>query len=250
MLVLSALILGACTGAAPTPAAEPAAGTPAQTTATAVATEPTIEPTSPPEETGAEGEVTPAPVTPSAPAATPTVPNGTAVLTPLVVDETPSECEIESNLDLAGYLDIEERMGCAVALAKFDPVAINEFGEGPDYDRFMLWFGAEGNIYVLLPDGTYAVYPDEWQEGDPTFTCNPTEDDPDSPPLPRRGFGKVWCEQADLQEIMGTIDREERLCQHAVDQPFERGRLIACFEDASVRYFRLLSDNTWDVTTQ
>lgn len=181
-------------------------------------------------------------------AATPT--NGTAVLTPLIIQESPTECEIESNLDLAGYLNIEERMGCAQAPAKFDPVAINEFGTGPDYDRFMLWFGSEGNIYALLPDGTYEVFTDTWQEGDPTFTCNPLEGDPQSPPLPRRGFGQVWCENPELQEAMGTIEREERLCQHAVDQRFAQGRLLACFEDATVRYFRILDDGTWDVTTQ
>ncbi|MEX1018133.1 MAG: hypothetical protein WDZ49_00660 [Litorilinea sp.] len=199
------------------------------------------------EENGdAEAESTPSPES----SATPAVPNGTAVLTPLIVDETPTECEIESNLDLAGYMDIETRMGCARAPAKFDPVAINEFGPGPDYNGFMLWFGSEGNIYVLLPDGTYQVFPDEWQEGDATFTCNPLEGEADSPPLPRRGFGKIWCENPEFQEALGLVEREERLCQHAVDQPFEQGRLIACFEDASVRYFRIMDDGTWHVTTQ
>jgi hypothetical protein len=202
------------------------------------------------EETVVAPEPTASPVPEPTPLLTPPPPNGTAVLTPLEVDDSATDCEIEPNLDLAGYLDIELRLGCGVALAKFDPVAINEFGEGPDYDRFMLWFGSEGNIYVLMPDGSYEVYPDEWQEGDPTYSCNPLEGEPDSPPLPRRGFGKIWCEQPHVQESMGLIEREERLCQHAVDQPFEAGRLLACFEDASVRYFRLLSDGTWDVTLQ
>jgi hypothetical protein len=141
-------------------------------------------------------------------------------------------------------------MGCALEAAQFDPVAINEFGDGPDYNRFMLWSSSEGTIYVLLPGGAWEVYADEWQEGDPTFTCNPLESEPDSPPLPRRGFGKLWCEMPELQTTMGTIDREERLCQHTVDQRFEEGRLIACFEDATIRYFRLLDDGTWDVTLQ
>lgn len=231
MILITALFLAACgVTPEPTPIPEP--------TATTEPEAEIVEPTPTPID---EGE---------AAAETPSVPNGTATRTPLVVDESPTDCEIESNLDLAGYMDIEERMGCARDIAKFDPVAINEFGDGPDFNRFMLWFGSEGNIYVLLPDGTYDVYPDEWQESDPTFTCNPLESEADSPPLPRRGFGKVWCEQPELQEILGFVEREERLCQHAVDQPFESGRLVACFEDASVRYFRILYDGTWDVTLQ
>jgi hypothetical protein len=46
---------------------------------------------------------------------------------------------------------------------------------------------------------------------------------------------------------MGTIPREERLCQHTVVQSFENGRLLACFEDATIRYFRLLNDGAWDL---
>ena len=141
-------------------------------------------------------------------------------------------------------------MGCPVAKATFDPIAIDEFGPGPKFDRFMLWFGTELTIYVLYPDGTYKTFPDTWKEGDPTFTCNPVGGKAKSPPLPRRGFGKIWCTEPGLQETMGMVLREERLCQHAVLQKFEAGRMLACFEDATVRYFRLLDNGTWDVTVQ
>ena len=50
-----------------------------------------------------------------------------------------------------------------------------------------------------------------------------------------------------LQETLGTIDREERLCQHTVVQRFEQGFLLACFEDATIRYFRLLDVGAWDL---
>ena len=105
-------------------------------------------------------------------------------------------------------------------------------------------------IYVLFPDGTWQSFPDTWQEGDPTFSCNPLGGEADSPPLPRRGFGKLWCSDPELQEVMGTIPREERLCQHSVTQPFADGRLLACFEDATIRYFRILETITWDVVVQ
>jgi hypothetical protein len=131
-----------------------------------------------------------------------------------------------------------------------EPIAINEFGPGPEFDRFMLWFSHESQIYVLLPDGTWRIYVDTWRESDPTFTCNPLGGRPTSPPLPRRGFGKLWCTVTELQEVMGTVMKEERLCQHAVLQRFARGRFLACFEDATVRYFRLLDDGSWDVLVQ
>jgi hypothetical protein len=173
----------------------------------------------------------------------------TAVILPLEVDEG-TNCDIESSLDLAGYPDLEQQMGCALDTATFNPIAINEFGPGPDYDRFMLWFSDENQIYVLYPDNKWQTYPDTWDESQATFSCNPLGGEAESPPLPRRGFGKLWCNDPDLQEVMGTVEREERLCQHAVLQRFETGRLLACFEDASIRYFRLLDNHTWDLVVQ
>jgi hypothetical protein len=163
-----------------------------------------------------------------------------------------SDCEIEATLDLVGYPNLEQTMGCATEPAIFDPIAINEFGD-PDQptDRFMLWFSNETTIYVLLPDGTYQTHEDTWDEAtDPTYPCNPMGGEEDSPPLPRRGFGKLWCSSPELQQILGTVPREERLCQYSVMQSFQSGRLLACFEDATIRYFRILDDGTWDVQMQ
>ena len=166
---------------------------------------------------------------------------------PAVVEEI--GCQNESDLDLGGFPDLRQKMGCALADAQYDPVAINEFGEGPDYNRFMLWFSNEGQIYVLFPDQTWQAYEDTWQEGQPEIACNPFDALPSSPPLPRRGFGKLWCTVNGMQAQLGTIEREERLCQHTVVQRFEQGRLLACFEDATIRYFRLLDDGKWDLIT-
>ena len=163
------------------------------------------------------------------------------------VIEANGACSAEYDLDLAGYPDLTGQMGCALSEANYDPVGINEFGAGPDYNRFMLWFGSEGQIYVLFPDQTWQAYEDTWEEGQPELSCNPLNVAPASPPLPRRGFGKLWCTVDGLQQKLGAIEREERLCQHTVVQRFERGRLLACFEDATIRYFRLLDDGSWDM---
>lgn len=155
-------------------------------------------------------------------------------------------CAEETDIALIAYPDLQQLMGCAQGPAIFDPIAINEFGSGPDFDRFMLWFGHELQIYVLRPDKSWQVYPDTWTEDQPTFACNPLGGEETSPPLPRRGFGKLWCEQAELQTIMGTVAKEERLCQHTVLQTFTQGRLLACYEDATIRYIRVMDDGAWD----
>ncbi len=154
-------------------------------------------------------------------------------------------CSISTSVDFGGYEDPTLELGCPQAEATFDPVGINEFGEGPDYDRFMLWFGSEQQIYVLLPDGTWLAYTDTWKEEEPEIGCNPDGGPMTSPPLPRRGFGKLWCTVEGVREQMGQIDREERLCQHAVTQRFDNGRLLACYEDATIRYFRIMNDGAW-----
>lgn len=245
-VLVAAIVLAACGGGnpAPTPTLAPPTipppvATPAQS-AQSAETQPLAEAASAlPADSGA----TPVAASPLASAdvvLTATVPLTAATATPV--------CAIEPNPDLVGYADMEARMGCPLGEATNDPVAINEFGEGPDYDRFMLWFGAEQQIYVLLSDKTWLAYSDTWSEDQPEIACNPDNiDSPTSPPLPRRGFGKLWCNVESVRVALGTIDREERLCQHTVAQRFAQGRLLACFEDATIRYFRVLDDGTWDM---
>lgn len=164
----------------------------------------------------------------------------------VAADQVPVDCVVDVDIALASYPDLQSLMGCALGPAIFDPVGINEFGEGPDFDRFMLWFSHELQIYVLRPDKSWQAYPDTWTEDQPTFVCNPLGGEATSPPLPRRGFGKLWCEQTELQAVMGTVSREERLCQHTVLQPFQQGRLLACYEDATIRYIRIMDNGAWD----
>lgn len=236
LLLCTLGLLVACGG-------EPPAATPTPEPPPPATTAPVAEP--------AATSPLPSPAPTVAPALTaPPTNGGTAVFTPLVVEEG-GDCSIESHLDLIGYPELELHMGCAVAEAIFDPIALNEFGDEQPTNRFMLWFSHENLIYVLYPDGSYRTYPDTWEEGvDPVFSCNPLGGEAESPPLPRRGFGKLWCNNPEIQAVMGSIPREERLCQYAVLQRFEEGRLLACFEDATVRYFRLLNGGVWDILVQ
>ena len=274
LLLLTCLLLTACGGNAAPAAAEPQSAAPAAEAPVSVlpTTEAVASDTAAPTDTttvaaAAASNEAATPEEDATTVATPIAdavvvttttapePSPTPTFVPLEVEES-NNCEIESSLDLVGYPSLEQRMGCATEPAIFDPIAINEFSPADQpadepANRFMLWFGSEQNIYVLLPDGTYQVHEDTWDEAtDPTYPCNPLGGEEDSPPLPRRGFGKLWCNSPELQEILGTVPREERLCQYAVLQRFERGRLLACFEDATIRYFRILDNGTWDLQMQ
>lgn len=238
--VASMLLLAGC-GDDPAPTETPTLAPPTATSHAVVPSEPTPPPTN--------TLPAPAAATVSVTAASPitTAITDAAVVTPTAPSGEPIVCSTEPNADLAGYGDLIARLGCPVADATFDPVAINEFGAGPDYDRFMLWFSSEHQIYVLFQDHTWLAYTDTWSESEPEILCNPDKGPETSPPLPRRGFGKLWCTVDSVRLQLGTIDREERLCQHSAVQRFERGRLLACFEDATIRYYRILDDGKWDM---
>ncbi len=166
-------------------------------------------------------------------------------------------CAIQPALDLAGYPNLVETLGCPQSEGSFEPVALNEFSgpaddaDGAALNPYMLWFGAEERIYALLPSGQYELFDDTWDEAtEEEYLCNPLGDEVDSPPLPRRGFGKIWCSSEQLQQTLGQVEREERLCQHAVTQEFQAGRLVACFEDATVYYFQLTEGGQWSLQVQ
>ena len=64
----------------------------------------------------------------------------------------------------------------------------------------MFWREDSRRIYVLYSDGRWEWHDDTWREGDPAFTCGTQQ----SPPTPRRGFGKVWCEHDNVRQGLGN----------------------------------------------
>lgn len=110
--------------------------------------------------------------------------------------------------------------------------------EQPFEDGFMLWVEAEEYIYVLFDDDIFSprwmIYPDTWQEGEPLCDAGPI------PPgyfQPQRGFGKVWCEQADVRDRLGWATELETGYDTAVQQDSA--------PKYSTRYVRAADGNVW-----
>ncbi len=199
LLCAMLLVLAACgSGKEETPTPSPVAETAAMTQpAQSPLPTPAAEEQPPAEPAAAEA------VQPTAVVTVTVAANGsTAVFVPLEV-EPGIDCEIESHIDLAGYPNLEETLGCPTEAALLDPIAINEFGEGPEFDRFMLWFSHEDLIYILFPDGRWQSYEDTWEESEPTYPCNPLGGEPDSPPLPHPRLRQTLVQRPAVAENPG-----------------------------------------------
>ena len=75
----------------------------------------------------------------------------------------------------------------------------------------MFWREDNRYIYVVYEQGalsgTYQVFEDEWEEGDPEFSCVATA--PADLVQPKRGFGLVWCELGGPEADIGWGLEEE-----------------------------------------
>jgi hypothetical protein len=78
----------------------------------------------------------------------------------------------------------------------------------------MFWLEPIDQIWVLLEtdrrNGTWTVYPDTFEEGEPEF--DPTIQPPEDFFQPERGFGKLWRENPEIRAALGwAIEPEEGL---------------------------------------
>jgi hypothetical protein len=94
-------------------------------------------------------------------------------------------------------------------------------------------------IYALFPDHTYLVFADTWEDGMPERICSGSIQA--GRLLPKRGFGRVWCENPVVQAQLPGAVAEEALLQVLI-QPFERGVMWGNTpEDVII----LLADGEW-----
>jgi len=87
----------------------------------------------------------------------------------------------------------------------------------------MIWRGDTTQVYALYDDGSWEQFDDTWSSDEPEWDTHIVS--PAGRFQPKRGFGKVWREQAQVRERLGWA-LEEESARALFVQPFERGELI------------------------
>ena len=129
------------------------------------------------------------------------------------------------------------RLGCALNAAHSPLMAQERFEGG-----MMFWREDTDRIAVLYYDGSWALYQDIWNEGEPEYSC-PDIAPSSSPPTPRRGFGKIWCTYSPVRSGLGSALEGERGFYGGTVQDFEYGTIIRTeVGDTYVMY----ADGRWE----
>lgn len=137
---------------------------------------------------------------------------------------------------------INGRLRCATAIAVTRESVEETFERG-----HMVWRGGGVQVYAIYNDGTWDIFPkspnDILQDGDPEYFCGEHR----SPPSPRRGFSKIWCNNKDVRDKIGNAtDYEEGFCMPSncdTFQDFEGGTIYYSAKYNST--YILFADKTW-----
>ena len=102
------------------------------------------------------------------------------------------DCTFDAEGEFAGlWQTYKDQLGCPLYPT---PKTIQDAEQAFDNGR-MFWRDDNLHVYVVYeqgaPSGTYQVFLDEWEEGDPEYSCAGTP--PADRVQPKRGFGVVWC---------------------------------------------------------
>ncbi len=181
---------------------------------------------------------TPAPSPTPEPTASPTAaPTDTPLPTPIPTDTPipqPTPCGIAVYIAFSGTWNAHfDQLGCPAASGKSGVwLAQEDFGGGR-----MFWREDNDRIYVLYNSGRWASYADIWRDSDPEYTCGT----PESPPTPKRGFGKIWCTYDAVRTGLGNATDVEWGEQGAV-QDFTDGLIL---QTGSGRTYVFYNNGTW-----
>ncbi|MGB9776251.1 MAG: hypothetical protein ACPL7C_06825, partial [Anaerolineae bacterium] len=171
---------------------------------------------------------TPTPTPPPTPTPTPTppptpipppMPTPTSTPPPTPMPTPTPVCPSVGGPFAALWESYQDRLGCALNTAHTSWMAQEHFEGGQ-----MVWREDTDRILVLYDTGSWALYRDIWNEGDPEYSC-PDIAPSQSPPTPRRGFGKVWCTYAAVRQGLGWATDYERGF-HGTVQDFDRGTIL------------------------
>lgn len=136
-----------------------------------------------------------------------------------------------------GHPEVRRRLGWATGEASTTFAAQESFERG-----IMFWREDTDEIYVLVYGGDWQVYTDTWEEGMDEYSCSsaaPRE----TPPTPKRGIGKVWCQQlGGSNATIGWATNDEQ-GYYAHWRSFEHGLMWQSLDE----YIHVLhEDSSWE----
>jgi len=132
------------------------------------------------------------------------------------------------------YATVRSRLGCP------NQLETNTWsGEQTLVGGYMFWRGDLRLIYALYNNGTWQSFVDTWYEGDQEW--DPAIVAPAGYYQPKRGFGKVWREQAGVRDKLSWGTIEER-GTNASWQGYEGGMMLW---SGNLGIFVLYNDGTW-----
>jgi hypothetical protein len=145
-----------------------------------------------------------------------------------------SACPIQAERFTELWQTRLENLGCPVAgTDQPAPMAEQIFERG-----WMLWRGDTATILVFPIGRQLLQFEDTWDPTQPVYTCPdlaPTQ----TPPTPQRGFGKVWCLEEGIRDMLGQSISEEHAFETGI-QAFENGTIFTT--DEGVTYILDWSD--------
>ncbi len=171
----------------------------------------------------------PEPTTTPIPTPTPT-PIPTSTSTPTQV------CPAVTGTFAGVWPALRDRLGCATGPDHSTAAAEELFQNG-----WMYWREDDDRIYVIFSTGRWESHADVWFEGDPEFSCPDPSTPDESPPTPKRGFGKIWCTVPGVRQGLGAATEGERAVGVAV-QSFDHGLILLTDRWTWVFY----SDGSWE----
>jgi len=121
-----------------------------------------------------------------------------------------SICDLPGSHTASDWARVHWRIGCPVGKEQFMLGTSQAFANG------VMVYRSEPSrmIYVILDDGRWAVYDDDWYPGTP-LTC--------SGQYIGRGFGEVYCDHAGVAQVLGPATTAERPGSTMFIQEFESG---------------------------
>jgi hypothetical protein len=133
---------------------------------------------------------------------------------------------------------VAAQLGCPTELERPAQFAVEPFERGTLFYR-----DDEKRIYALFADKTWSAFDDTWNASLGEDAC-PNVTVPAGMNRPRRGFGKVWCEQASVRLSLGATIAAEHGLYAALTQRFEHGQMFASEQPSLV--FVLYAGGGWE----